>query len=59
MKAYVMVTGAVFGLVTLAHVWRLFVEGRLLANPWFVAITVISASLSAWAGRLAWSKSRS
>jgi hypothetical protein len=29
MKAYVIATGAVFGLLTLVHVWRMFVERQL------------------------------
>jgi hypothetical protein len=28
MKAYLMTTGAVFGLVTLTHLWRIYEEGR-------------------------------
>ena len=41
MKAYVMTTGAVFGLLTLAHIWRVIEEGPHLAKqPWWVLITV-------------------
>jgi hypothetical protein len=29
-KAYVMTSGAIFGLITLAHVWRVFEEGTRL-----------------------------
>ena len=32
MKAYVMTTGAVFGLITLAHVLRVVAEGPRLAT---------------------------
>ena len=53
MKAYVMTTGTVFGLLTLAHIWRVIVEGPHLATePWYVLITVAAASLSLWAWRL-------
>ena len=53
MKFYLAATGIVFGLLTLAHLWRIVVESRALAtNSWFVAITVISAVLSFWAFRL-------
>lgn len=53
MKAYVVTTGTVFGLLVLAHVWRLAVEGtRLMRDPWFVAMTIIAAALSLWALRL-------
>ena len=47
MRAYVMTTGAVFGLITLAHVLRIFAEGRHVAtDPWFLLLTVATAMLS-------------
>jgi hypothetical protein len=50
MKAYVALTGAVFSLLTFAHIWRAIAEGRHLATePWFVAMTVVAAALSVWA----------
>jgi hypothetical protein len=53
MKAYLITTGTVFGLLALAHVWRVIGESRSLGvDPWFVAITVISAAMSVWAFRL-------
>ena len=53
MKAYVMTTGAVFGLLTLAHLWRVIEEGPHLArDPWYVLITVAAAALCVWAWRL-------
>lgn len=53
MKAYLRVTGAVFALVTLAHVWRIKLEGMWLAkDPVFVVLTVFTAALSVWAWRL-------
>ena len=53
MKAYVVTTGTVFGLLTLAHLLRIIAEGMQLAKePWFVLITVASAVLSFWAWRL-------
>ena len=59
MKAYVMTTGAVFGLLTLAHIWRIVAEGPHLAtNPSFVLITVAAATLCVWAWRLLWLSSR-
>jgi hypothetical protein len=59
-KAYLIVTGAVFGLLTLAHVWRIVEEGSHLATDvsW-VLITVASAALCLWAFRLLWRSSRS
>ena len=53
MKAYVMTTGAIFGLITVAHVWRAFEEGaRLATEPWYVLITLAAAALCFWAWRL-------
>lgn len=53
MKAYLITTGTVFGLITLAHVLRVIVEGGGLArDPWFVLLTLIAAALSFWAWRL-------
>ncbi|HVH66431.1 MAG TPA: hypothetical protein VM716_01040 [Gemmatimonadales bacterium] len=53
MKAYIITTGVVFGLLALVHVWRIAVEGmQLLTNPWWVGITVGAAALSVWAWRL-------
>jgi hypothetical protein len=53
MKNYVMTTGAIFGLITMAHVWRVFEEGTHLAtDPWYVLITLAAAALCLWAWRL-------
>ncbi len=50
MKPYVITTGVVFGLLTLAHIWRGIVEGPQLATaPWFVVLTLASAALCFWA----------
>ena len=49
MKTYVVTTGVVFGLLALAHVWRVREEGRGVLNPPFVAITVLAAAFSVWA----------
>ena len=50
MKAYLLTTGTAFGLLTLAHVWRVLAESPLLArDPWFVLITVLSAALAVYA----------
>jgi hypothetical protein len=53
MKAYIMTTGAVFGLITLAHVARIIAEGsHLVTDPFFVLLTITAATLCAWAWRL-------
>ena len=52
MRAYVTTTGVVFGLLTLAHIWRVMAEGPNVANPGFLLITLAAAALSIWAWRL-------
>ncbi len=52
MKAYVMTTGAVFGLLTLVHLLRLIVERHLATDPLYILITVAAASLCVWAWRV-------
>jgi hypothetical protein len=53
MKAYVMTTGAVFGLLTLAHLLRIIGEDpRLATDPSYVLITLVSAALCLWAWRV-------
>jgi hypothetical protein len=53
MKAYVMTTGTLFGLLVVAHVWRVIEEGLHLAkDPWFVLITTAAAALCLWAWRV-------
>jgi hypothetical protein len=53
MKAYLMTSGAVFGLLTLSHLVRLMVEGLHLArDPLYVLITLAAAGLCLWALRL-------
>jgi hypothetical protein len=53
MRAHVMTTGVLFGLITLAHVWRVIEEGGGLASdPWFSLLTAAAAALCLWAWRL-------
>jgi len=53
MKAYVITSGAIFGLVTLAHIWRFVAEGsRLASEPLFIILTLIAAALCLWAFRV-------
>ena len=50
MRAYVMVTGTLFGMLVVAHVLRVVQEGPALAQePWYILITLASASLCVWA----------
>jgi len=52
MKAYLTTTAVLFGLVTLAHVWRMVDEPRLATEPWYLALTLAAAALGLWAWRL-------
>jgi hypothetical protein len=46
-RTYVLVTGIIFGLIVLAHVWRGFTEGHLHSEV--VVLTALSAALCGWA----------
>ena len=53
MRAYVITTGAVFGLLALVHLWRAVEEGHHLAtDPEFLIITLLAAALAVWAWRV-------
>jgi hypothetical protein len=55
MKAYLIVTSSVFGLITLAHIWRIVAENAHLAmEPWYILLTLAAAGLCLWALRLLW-----
>ena len=59
MKAYVITTGTIFGLVTVAHILRMIQEKpELAAEPWYIAITLVTAALCLWACRLLWRRPR-
>jgi len=50
MKAYIITTGTAFGLLTLAHVARIFEEDvHLITQPVFLVTTVGSACICVWA----------
>jgi hypothetical protein len=50
MKAYIVTTGAAFGLLALAHIARIFEEGaHLITEPLFLVTTVGSVSICVWA----------
>jgi hypothetical protein len=53
MTAYLSITGSIFGLIVVAHVWRILEEGTHLAtDPVFMLLTVAAAALCIWACRL-------
>ncbi len=59
MKPYLITTGIAFGAITVAHIWRTFVEGpELLNEPSWVILTLFAAGLCVWAFRLLWSLPR-
>ena len=57
MKAYLLISGTLFGLLAVEHMIRVVEKWReLTTDPWFVLaqmfVLVISVVLSAWAWRL-------
>ena len=53
MKAYLIVTSALFGMITAAHVLRIVYEGpQVAADPWFIALTALAVALCVWGLRL-------
>jgi hypothetical protein len=59
MKAYVIVTGALFGALVVAHIWRMIEENAQLAtDPAYLAITFTAGALCLWAVRLVSRSSR-
>lgn len=52
MKAYIATTGALFLLLTIAHIARIFQETHLARDPWFLLTTVISIAMAIWALRV-------
>ena len=59
MKAFLIVAGSVFGLIVCAHIARIAVEPNMVRDPWFWLLTIVAATLSAWAWRLVWRMRRS
>jgi hypothetical protein len=52
-RAYLITTGSVFGLIVVAHVLRVVEEGtHLMSDPVWVLLTLLCAALSLWAWRL-------
>ena len=59
MKPYLITTGTVFGLITLAHIGRVIAEGPHLAtDPLFVLLTIAAAALCVWGWYLLGSSDR-
>jgi hypothetical protein len=56
-KAYLIATGTIFGLIAVMHLLRAIAEWQLLTtNPWqflgMAALGVVATGLSVWAWRL-------
>jgi hypothetical protein len=49
MKAYIITTGAIFALVTIAHIVRMVVEPHVLTEPIYLFLTLLSAAVAIWA----------
>jgi hypothetical protein len=50
MRGFVITTGLTAILVVVAHVLRVLREGPNIAgDPWFVAATIVAASVAVWA----------
>ncbi len=52
MKAYVVTTGALFAILTVAHLARMVQEPHLATDPWYVSLTVAAALMCLWAWRV-------
>jgi hypothetical protein len=63
-KAYLITTGGLFGLIAVAHLLRTIAEwARLTADPWFYLegpdLGLVAVALCFWAWRLLWTSARS
>jgi hypothetical protein len=53
MRAYLVTTGLIFALIVVAHIARILGESAELArDPAYLALTLLAAGLSGWAGFL-------
>jgi len=57
-RAYILTTGMIFGLITVAHVLRAMVEPHLARDPFYILLTLLAVALCLWAGRLLWPSTR-
>ena len=53
MRAYVLTSGSIFGVIVLAHLWRIVLEPHVLREPIWVLLTLTAAGLTGWAFRVA------
>jgi hypothetical protein len=58
-KAYLITSGVIFGLIPVLHVWKAIAEGPQTAkNPVFILSTATAAGMCVWAFWLASRRSR-
>jgi len=48
MRLYIITTGAIFALITIAHIARMASESGVFKEPLFLLLTVLSAALTVW-----------
>jgi len=58
MKIYVAVTGIIFGLFVIMHIWRMTLEHQLFSDMHFVLLTTLLAGVFVWAMLLLWRQRR-
>ena len=49
MKVYIIITGVIFALITIAHFVRMVMEPHVLTEPMYLFLTLLSAALAIWA----------
>ncbi len=59
MKSYFIVTGSVYGLISIAHIWRMAYEPHLAKQIWYLLLTALAVMLSLWALNFVWPRPRS
>ncbi|MBS0387773.1 MAG: hypothetical protein JSR15_04765 [Proteobacteria bacterium] len=53
MRSYVAVSGSIFALIVVAHVWRAAVEGPgMFEQPSFIMLTAAAGGMAVWAWRV-------
>jgi hypothetical protein len=53
MRAYVITSGVIFALLTVAHILRVVLENRQLAtDPAYILLTLATTALAIWAWRV-------
>ena len=48
MRTYVVTTGAIFGLLVIAHIWRIVVEPGIAREPYFIISTLLAGAFTLW-----------